>query len=367
MENLDLLPKYSKNKLRNFELHPLRTVFRNIAQHFLSINTTEQMNKIKLAIIIPAYKANFFEQALSSIANQTNRNFCVYIGDDCSPDNLEEIVNKFRNSIKIIYHKYDKNLGNSNLVLHWNRCISMSTIEEWIWLFSDDDLMAPDCVEKFYKTLLKQEKCHDIFHFDTKIIDENNKIIRNPKQFPNVIDSYSFYRERLNGVLKSFVIEYVVRKSHLMAKGGIQEFDLAWCSDDATWIKVSFDRGIFTIEDTFVFWRSSMYNITPNFSNKEIANRKLKSMIQYSLWVVAFFKSKGIEIVPSKNEQIIWFIRGVVDCGKIFNFNQKCQLIDNYLSLHSLKKHRLILNSIILKEYLKYSAKFYLKYILQFL
>ena len=39
----------------------------------------------ELAIVIPAYKIMYFDQALSSIANQTCKDFTLYIGDDSSP------------------------------------------------------------------------------------------------------------------------------------------------------------------------------------------------------------------------------------------------------------------------------------------
>ena len=53
-------------------------------------------NQNKLAIVIPAYKSTFLAAALDSIAAQTCQDFTLYIGDDCSPNNLEEIVGRYR-------------------------------------------------------------------------------------------------------------------------------------------------------------------------------------------------------------------------------------------------------------------------------
>lgn len=49
----------------------------------------------RLAIIIPAYKENFLFETLQSLANQTNKDFNVYVGDDCSPYDLQSIVSRF--------------------------------------------------------------------------------------------------------------------------------------------------------------------------------------------------------------------------------------------------------------------------------
>ena len=57
----------------------------------------------KLAIVIPAYKDLFLEDTLTSIANQTCKNFTLYVGDDNSPHDLYKIVRMFEQKIDIVY------------------------------------------------------------------------------------------------------------------------------------------------------------------------------------------------------------------------------------------------------------------------
>ena len=64
-----------------------------------------------LAIVIPAYKAEFLSGTLSSLANQTDKRFNVYIGDDCSPANLENIVAPFLDKMSINYRRFPHNAG----------------------------------------------------------------------------------------------------------------------------------------------------------------------------------------------------------------------------------------------------------------
>lgn len=94
-----------------------------------------------LAIVIPAYKSTFLAAALDSIAVQTCQDFTLYIGDDNRPNHLGAIVDRYRDRINLVYHRFDTNLGGKDLVAQWERCIDMSQGEEWIWLFSDDDVM----------------------------------------------------------------------------------------------------------------------------------------------------------------------------------------------------------------------------------
>ena len=99
----------------------------------------------KLAIIIPAYKDAFFNKTLESLAQQTNKNFTVYIGDDNRPYNLEKIVSEYSNQLNIIYKRFPTNLGSTDLVLQWNRCLSMIQDEDFFCLFSDDDIGTHMC------------------------------------------------------------------------------------------------------------------------------------------------------------------------------------------------------------------------------
>ena len=45
------------------------------------------------------------------------------------------------------------NFGGHDLVAQWNRCIQLTQNEPWLWLFSDDDIMGPRCVEYFFNTI----------------------------------------------------------------------------------------------------------------------------------------------------------------------------------------------------------------------
>lgn len=89
--------------------------------------------KETLAIIIPAYKPDFLESALSSVAAQTCHDFTVYVCDDASPYDIRSIVNGFASSIDIQYTRFEDNLGGTDLVGQWNRCLASAQDEEWTW------------------------------------------------------------------------------------------------------------------------------------------------------------------------------------------------------------------------------------------
>lgn len=247
------------------------------------------MKTHQLAIVIPAYKAKYLRDTLESISQQTCKNFTLYIGDDHSPEDIYSIVQQFENKINIIYKRFDTNLGGKDLVKQWERCISLTQEEEeWIWIFSDDDIMGKRCVESFYNTIKTNN--YDVFHFNVKEINQNGEETGKKSQYPEVISSYSLYKGKMMGKLLSLVVENIFSRDIYKKTNGFQNFDLAWGSDTATWIKFCANTGMKTIYTDYIYWRISPDNITPTTS-QAIVERKLNALINYLEWNKNFFSS----------------------------------------------------------------------------
>lgn len=246
----------------------------------------------QLAIIIPAYKDSFLRQALDSIAAQTCQDFTLYIGDDCSPYNIGAIVNEYKDKIDLIYKRFDTNLGGKDLVAQWERCIEMSKEEPYIWLFSDDDVMEPRCVEDFYKETESSEDGYDLYHFDVKKIDENSEVLTEFRSYPQGLDSFHYYVGKLRAHYASLVVENIFTRDIYKAAKGFKNFDLAWGSDTATWAIFSAKKGFRCINGSKVLWRSSSQNITPNVS-EPIAIRKMDALLCFLEWGYGFYENMG--------------------------------------------------------------------------
>lgn len=241
----------------------------------------------KLAIVIPAYKIDFFEEVLISLVKQTNRDFRVYIGIDASPHNFESIIAKYVDKIDIKTTRFDQNLGGKNLVAQWERCIAETMGEEYIWLFSDDDLLGSRCVEMFFQAI-EANNDFDIYHFDVKVVDSKSNVIKNPRQYPDVIDAKTLFRLKSRGKIESFVVENIFNRRVYEKLGGFVNFPMAWGSDTATWIAMSGSKGMMTIKNDYVYWRSSDVNITPD-NNSSVIYKKLMADIDYLQWVSNYF------------------------------------------------------------------------------
>ncbi len=217
----------------------------------------------QIAVVIPAYKADYLAETLQSLAKQTDQSFTVYIGDDNSPADLLSIIQPFTSKLHIIYNRFEDNLGKNDLVAHWDRCLNLMQDEEFFILFSDDDLMESSCIKNLREAIKEHQE--DVFHFDLQIIDGNGKPINQVKPFPSTLSSIDFFELLCTSAIDARMPEFAFRTSHFEQEGGFERFDHAIRSDNATVIKCAFAKGIRTIDDAKVLWRDSGINISSSY------------------------------------------------------------------------------------------------------
>jgi glycosyltransferase involved in cell wall biosynthesis len=222
---------------------------------------------MKLAVVIPAFKARFFGRALASLARQTNRAFTVYIGDDCSQADLKSISDQFVDRLCIRYTRFGNNIGAKNLVRQWDRCMTLLTDEDWVWFFSDDDLASENCVETFYRR--KAETDGDVYRFNTCTIDENDRERFPTVPSPDFESSEEMALNLLLGRRGNSMPDHVFSRDIYMRSGGFVYTPYAQAADWATSILYSKEKGMHMLQSGLVSWRKAGDSISATvFRNK---------------------------------------------------------------------------------------------------
>lgn len=244
---------------------------------------------IKLAIVIPAYRKAFLERAIRSVVQQTDRRFRLYVGDDGSPEQLETVVRSAAAGCDFVHRRFDQNLGGRSLVQHWDRCIRLSS-EEWVWVFSDDDVMEPGCVEAFHRELKQTRGAYDLYRFNTLQVDANDRVVAVSPSHPGVESSLEFAYHRLCATRHSTFQELIFSRKAYERVGALPDFPHAWCTDDAAIILLGDKTGIRTIEGPRVRFRMSGENITSRYGDARINRGKRKASMLYLEWLMGRFR-----------------------------------------------------------------------------
>lgn len=246
-----------------------------------------------LAIVIPYFKKKFFKSCLDSLAGQTNKNFRVYIGNDGSLEDPEDLIKAYSEKLNIEYYYFAENLGSRSLVAHWNRCLEKTSGERWIIILGDDDVLGENCVESFYDSLNKVNALNiSVVRFATQKINADNEIVSHTFYHPEVEKSLDFLFRRLRGETRSSLSEYIIRKDKLEAKG-LKNFPLAWHTDDLLILESSEIGNVYTLNNSKVFFRLSGLNISSLQNNLIIKNRA--SFLYYSYLLENYSRSLNEE------------------------------------------------------------------------
>jgi len=311
------------------------------------------MKDIFLAFIIPYYKINFFNKTLESLANQTNKNFIVYVSDDNSPNSPEQIINKYKNIINIKYKKFKENFGKENLVYHWNRSLSLLQDEEWVCVLPDDDVISENFVEDFYNNLSLIKKNNiKVIRSSLYIIDEKDNVIKKvDKNIKSIENVYDFYLKLLKGETGSSLGENIFDVKRLREIGGFINFPKGWGSDHATILKMAEKSKILTLKNSKFYFRMSGVNIS---SQRDDGELKMEARLLFAKWLK---ENQGIFNENLDGEFCKYFIyKAEYYILNEWKFNFK--LLKSLYELHQVcgkEKFKSLLNTIkfLLKNYIR--------------
>ncbi|SKB81257.1 Glycosyltransferase, GT2 family [Soonwooa buanensis] len=219
-------------------------------------------NQKKLAIVIPYYKIDYFKDTLDSLANQTNKDFNVYIGNDNGPNSPQDLLLTYQNKFDYEYTKFKENLGGKGeLVQQWDRCIALSTEEEWIMILADDDYISHNFVEQFYKSILiANEKSINLLRFKMRRITHDNNFLVDHEQ-PLIHKGANYLWEDETHERFISISENVFRRS-VYNKVGFRNYPLAWRVPYMMYLDFTTDGDVLGVNGAFVAIRRSENQLT---------------------------------------------------------------------------------------------------------
>ncbi|MDP2685565.1 MAG: sulfotransferase family 2 domain-containing protein [bacterium] len=258
-----------------------------------------------IAIVIPYYKKKFLKKTLDSLANQTDKRFRVYIGDDASLENIDDLIAEYSYKFNLKYKRFEKNLGSISLTQQWRRCIELSLDEEWILILGDDDYFSLNLIESFYRDEVKFRGKVNVVRFARQNIfsdkDISTPVQYNP-EFETAADSY--YR-RITGLTTSTLSEYAFTRN-AYEKSGFYDYPLAWQSDNRAWLEFSDNKPIYSINDSVVNVIRSYQSIT---GSDLYADEKRKANLSFYKYLIIqkldlFKKHQAIRVLQKYENEI---------------------------------------------------------------
>ncbi len=224
-----------------------------------------------------------------SIQNQTYKNFCCIVSDDCSPEDLKSIFEKtVGNDNRFTFRRNEINMGGKDLVAHWNLLVNMCR-SEFLIMASDDDMYDAQFLDQI-DTLTTTYPQVNLYRARGRRIYKGGTLLIEDYLWPEYESSLRFTFDMYSTYYLHCIANYVFKTSSMQSRGGFISFPLAWFSDDATVLRES-DKGVANTPDILFSFRYSCLNISDKIGeSKECSWQKFQACVQFDEWAVAWLK-----------------------------------------------------------------------------
>lgn len=252
---------------------------------------------MKFSVTIPSYKSRYLKEAIESIVTQTYENWELVIVDDCSPENLYDIVAPFLSDSRIRYYRNKKNCGAVDVVDNWNICLEYCT-GEYVICIGDDDRLKQCCLEE-YRKLIEKYPGLEIYHARTEIIDENSAPKFLQEERPEWESALSLLWNRWDNRENQYIGDFCYDTQALRRNGGYYKLPLAWGSDDISAVRAATSKGIANTLIPCFEYRQNSQTIT---SSKN-ARTKLEATLASHKWFMEFIKGLDVDCLSDRDKE----------------------------------------------------------------
>lgn len=236
---------------------------------------------VKFSILIPAFKATYLYECIESILKQTYSNFEIIVLDDCSPFNLQRIVDKFKDK-RLKFFRNEKNVGIYDLVDNWNKCLDLSS-GDYVICMGDDDKLLPECLSNYEKAISIEPTCK-IFHVQTIFINSKSDIVdvQLSAAFHESVYAmmYNIWKGR-----ETRIGDFLFESTNLKNKGGFFKTPCGWHSDRITSFIMASVSGVVNVPQPGFLFRLNSEAIT---SNTKFSVEKVEAWKEIYLWYDKF-------------------------------------------------------------------------------
>ena len=242
----------------------------------------------KLAVLLPTYNTELYlNESIDSILNQTFLDFDLYVYDDCSTDNTEELISKY-NDNRLFYRK---NAGNLGIAKTLNKGLEeLLPNYEYIARMDADDWAYP---QRFEKQIYYLENNQDVI-----LCGAQGYWLKDIKQNPSTGWKYPNSNEYIKNYLlfaASFNHQSIIFRSKFLIETSLKyDEKIITCEDWEMWTRIVKIGKVVNLPDFLIKCR-----ILP-FSNHHSPLNKKRHLEERSIIISNYWVNFGINLSPEE-------------------------------------------------------------------
>lgn len=283
--------------------------------------------KKTISVIIPTFnRVHTLKRAIDSVLSQTCRDFDLWIIDDGSTDETEDLVKSFNSSEIQIYYLKQENKGVSSAR---NMGIKRSQ-GEWIALLDSDDEWLPNRLQKQIE-LANNNPELPLIHGEEIWVRRGKRV--NPKFIHKKFGGDIF--ERCLPLCLISPSASLIKRSLLEEVGGFDE-DFTVCEDYDLWLKVTSLYPVGFIDDPIIIKHGG---------HEDQLSAKYFAMDYYRILamdrIISIRELSDSHQLSVRNEIIkkaTILLKGYLKHNNMENFDQVCKIAQKYDSGFSISR-----------------------------
>lgn len=262
------------------------------------------MNNLFVSVIIPNYcHAQYLDQRIQSVLNQTYQDFEVIILDDCSPDDgaSKAVIEKYRNNPHVSHIVYNKENGGSPYK-QWAKGVSLAK-GALIWIAESDDYADVHFLEVLVPQFEQRENVG--VAFCRSILFDGNEVLGPAYPYDieeRLYDGRDFIRRFC--ILKTGIVNAsaaIFRKEVYMSISDIYT-TFRGAADKLFWVLIAEKGDVVFVDKPYNFFRQHRKNSTKTFTETGINQIEDKRIFDYLC-------ENGHISQEEKPKVIRWFVR----------------------------------------------------------
>jgi glycosyltransferase involved in cell wall biosynthesis len=194
---------------------------------------------MKVSVIIPNYNhANYLQQRIDSVLNQTYQDFELIILDDCSTDHSHKVLAAYKDHPKVSQIVFNERNSGSPF-LQWEKGIALAK-GEFIWIAESDDWCEPTLLEVLLQGIEQDPACV-ISYCQMYCINDKNDIKWQSwhRCLSEVVDSATFIEDYLAIKVSIYNASMAIFRKAAHAAVTKEYLEYKFSGDHLFWIQVA--------------------------------------------------------------------------------------------------------------------------------
>lgn len=240
-------------------------------------------NSLMVSIIVPNYNyANYLDQRINSILNQTYQSYEIIILDDASTDDSLKVIERYRNHPKVS-HVIINEENTGKPFMQWMKGITLAR-GEWIWIAEADDLALPQFLETCMK-YIQMDQHASVCYVDNLYIDQNDRPLPfKYQQYSSKATIYHGPQFAQNCLYWENIIAnasgVVFRKQFALNIKNQVFYKMRYCGDWMFWFEMALQGNVISIHEKLNHFRQHLSQTAKGKNNGQNFVESLK-IIQY--------------------------------------------------------------------------------------